>query len=379
MYKYQEHPRYFAQVAGGLEEVGSAEITGLGAREVAPAYRGLYFDADPATLYRINYRSRLLTRVLAPLTSFSCHNPDYLYRTLLEVDWSDFMNVDDTFAVFANVSNSKIRHSKYAALRVKDAIVDQFRERTGRRPSVDTTSPSVWFNLYIENNHATLSLDTSGGSLHRRGYRTESTSAPMQETVAAAIIQMTGWDGESPLYDPMCGSGTLLAEALMHVCRIPAGYLRPRFGFEALPDFDPALWTRVRKKANANIRPLPDGLISGSDRDASAVEAARMNLAQLPHGDHIRLKVADMLALEGFSGTTLVMNPPYGKRMSQTDEAMGLMKSIGDFLKQRCTGSTAYVYVGERSLLKSVGLRPTWKRELISGALDGRLAKYEMY
>lgn len=379
MYKYQEHPRYFAQVAGGLEEIGSAEITSLGAREVAPAYRGLYFDADPAALYRINYRSRLLTRVLAPLTSFSCHNPDYLYRTLLEVDWSDFMNVDDTFAVFANVSNSKIRHSKYAALRVKDAIVDQFRERTGRRPSVDTISPSVWFNLYIENNHATLSLDTSGGSLHRRGYRTESTSAPMQETVAAAIIQMTGWDGESPLYDPMCGSGTLLAEALMHVCRIPAGYLRPRFGFESLPDFDAGLWKRVRKESDAKIRALPPGLIAGSDTDAAAVQAARTNLARLPQGDQVRVSRADMFELDGFKDTTLIMNPPYGKRMGQDGQAQRLMKSIGDFLKQRCTGSTAYMYVGDRSLLKSVGLRETWKRELISGALDGRLAKYEMY
>lgn len=379
MYKYQEHPRYFAQVAGGLEEIGSAEIASLGAKEVAPAYRGLYFDADAATLYRINYESRLLTRVLAPLTSFSCHNPDYLYRTLLEVNWSDFMDVDDTFAVFANVSNSKIRHSKYAALRVKDAIVDQFRERTGRRPNVDTINPSVWFNLYIENNHATLSIDTSGGSLHRRGYRVESTSAPMQETVAAAIIHMTEWDGETPLYDPMCGSGTLLAEALMHVCRIPAGYLRPPFGFAALPDFDAGLWKRVKKEADAKMRALPKGLISGSDQDAAAVQAARTNLARLPSGDNVRVDVASMFDLEGFKDTTLVMNPPYGKRMSREDQAKRLMKSIGDFLKQRCTGSTAYMYVGERSLLKSVGLRQTWKRELVSGAFDGRLAKYELY
>ena len=274
IYKYQDQPRYFAQVAGGLEKAGAEELERLGAREIAPAFRGLYFDADPATLYRINYESRLLTRVLAPLTSFTCHNPDYLYRTLLEVNWSDFMNVDDTFAVFANVSNSKIRHSKYAALRVKDAIADYFRERTGRRPDVDTIDPTVWFNLHIENNHATLSLDTSGGSLHRRGYRTESTSAPMQETVAAAIIRMTEWDGETPLHDPMCGSGTLLAEALMHVCRIPAGYLRRRFGFEALPDFDRQTWTKVKEDADARIRALPDGLISGSDIDPEAVSAA---------------------------------------------------------------------------------------------------------
>ena len=379
IYKYQDHPRYFAQVAGGLEKAGAEELERLGAREIAPAFRGLYFDADPATLYRINYESRLLTRVLAPLTSFTCHNPDYLYRTLLEVNWSDFMNVDDTFAVFANVSNSKIRHSKYAALRVKDAIADYFRERTGRRPDVDTIDPTVWFNLHIENNHATLSLDTSGGSLHRRGYRTESTSAPMQETVAAAIIRMTEWDGETPLHDPMCGSGTLLAEALMHVCRIPAGYLRRRFGFEALPDFDRQTWTKVKEDADARIRALPDGLISGSDIDPEAVSAARRNLANLPSGRNVRVKQADLFELDGLTDTTIVMNPPYGRRMSDQPAAKELMTSIGDFLKQRCTGSTAYIYVGERSLLKSVGLRSTWKRPLISGALDGRLAKYELY
>lgn len=379
MYKYQEHPRYFAQVAGGLEESGAAEIMSLGATEVSTSYRGIYFDADPATLYRINYESRLLTRVLAPLTSFGCHNTDYLYRSLLDVEWADFMSVDDTFAVFANVSNSKIRHSKYAALRVKDAIVDSFREQTGRRPSVDTHHPSVWFNLHIENNHATLSLDTSGGSLHRRGYRTESTSAPMQETVAAAIIRMTEWDGKTPLHDPMCGSGTLLAEALMHVCRTPAGYLRTRFGFEVLPDYDAGLWKRVRKEADAKIRALPSGLIAGSDKDARAVAAARNNLSRLPSGDGIVVKHTDMMDLDGFNGVTLVMNPPYGKRMSDSAHVDRLMTSIGDFLKQRCTGSTAFIFVGDRKLLKRVGLRPSWRRELVSGALDGRLVKYELY
>lgn len=380
MYKYQEYPRFFAQVAGGIEELGAAELTELGATEVATAYRGCFFEGDAATLYRVNYQSRLLTRVLAPLTSFLCHNPDYLYRTMREVPWTDFMRVDDTFAVFANVSNSKIRHSKYAALRVKDAIVDTFREANGRRPDVDTRAPDVWFNLHIENNHATLSLDTSGGSLHRRGYRQAAGPAPMQETVAAAIIRLSGWEGEQPLYDPMCGSGTLLAEALMHYCRIPAGYLRAEsFGFEKLPDFDAAVWKQVRQDANAQIRPLPDGLIAGSDRDAEAVAAARKNLSALPQGKQVALRVADVLKLDGFTGTTLVTNPPYGLRMGHSESVKRFIRAFGDFLKQRCTGSTAYLYVGERELLKYVGLRSTWKQPLVNGALDGRLAKYELY
>ncbi|MFQ5572520.1 MAG: class I SAM-dependent RNA methyltransferase, partial [Rhodothermales bacterium] len=326
MYQYQQTQRFFAQIARGMEELGAEELTDLGARNIAPAYRGLYFDADQAALYRINYGSRLVTRVLAPLTAFQCHNPDYLYRTARSVQWTDFMTVDHTFAVFANVSNSKIRHSKYAALRVKDAVVDTFREQCGRRPSVDTRHPHVWINLYIENNRATLSLDTAGGSLHRRGYRQQTGSAPMQETVAAAVIRLSGWQGERPLVDPMCGSGTLLAEALMHYCRIPAGYLRRHFGFEALPDFDETVWAAVRREADEQMRPLPAGLIAGSDASAEAIAAARTNMRTLPYGEHVALSVRAYQDREDLEGVTLISNPPYGIRV-------GRKETIGDFYK----------------------------------------------
>lgn len=379
MYKYQEFARYFAQIAGGTEELGAEELQELGASNTSAAYRGVYFDAEPAVLYRVNYCSRLATRILVPLTSFGCHDEDYLYRTALEVDWSDFLTVERTFAVFANVTNSKIGHSKYAALRVKDAIVDQFRERTGRRPNVDTRHPHVWFNLYIENNHATISLGASGGSLHRRGYRTESIEAPLQETVAAAIIRLTEWDGDRHFHDPMCGSGTLLAEALMHYCRVPAAYLRDGFGFEALPDFAPALWRTVKAEADAGMRELPDGLISGSDADPAAVEAALANLMQLPYGDRVDVHARDFRDLGPMEDVTLAMNPPYGVRMGDARRVQHLYRQIGDFLKQKCTGSTAYIYVGKPELLKSVGLRTSFKKPLVSGPMEGRLAKYEMY
>ena len=379
MYLYQENGRYFAQIARGTEELGAEELTELGARNVSPSYRGLYFDADAATLYRINYEARLITRVMAPLTAFHCHNPDYLYRIAARIDWTDFLSVDQTFAVTANVSNSKIRHSKYAALRVKDALVDGFREQFGKRPNVDTRDPDVWINLYIENNHATLSLDTSGGSLHRRGYRVATGEAPMQETVAAAIVRLSEWEGERPLYDPMCGSGTLLLEALMHYGRIPAGYLRSRFGFEALPDFDAEVWARVRREANGRIRPLPEGLIGGSDMSEEMVAAARANAALLPGGHRIALRAVDFRKLPGLHGTTLLTNPPYGLRLGRKETIGVFYRELGDFLKQRCSGSTAYVYAGDRALLKRIGLRPAWKKPLVNGALDGRLAKYELY
>ncbi|HMB90919.1 MAG TPA: THUMP domain-containing protein [Rhodothermales bacterium] len=379
MYQYQQTRRFFAQIAGGLEETGKAELADLGATDIAPAYRGLYFDADDATLYRINYQTRLLTRVLAPLLTFDCHSDRYLYKTARSLDWTDFLSLDTTFAIFANVSHSKITHSKYAALRLKDAIVDDFRDRTGKRPSIDTRNPDVWLNLHIENNQAIISLDTSGGSLHRRGYRTETGDAPMQETVAAAAVRFSGWNGENPLYDPMCGAGTLLAEALMHYANIPSGYLRDDFGFAHLPDFDAATWQAVKAEADSQIRSIPPGLLGGSDIDPDAVAAARTNLHALPGGEAVNLEVKDFHQIESLENVTILSNPPYGLRMGREEDMSDFYQALGDFLKQRCTGSTAYLYFGKREWIKSIGLRASWKKPLVHGSLDGRLVKYEMY
>lgn len=379
MYQYQQTHRYFAQIAGGLEETGEEELTELGATDIAPAYRGLYFDAAAATLYRINYQTRLLTRVLAPLITFDCHSDRYLYKTARSIDWTDFLSLDKTFAIFANVSGSNISHSKFAALRLKDAIVDDFRDRTGQRPNIDTRNPDVWLNLHIENNQAIISLDTSGGSLHRRGYRTETGDAPMQETVAAAAVRFSGWDGETPLYDPMCGAGTLLAEALMHYARIPSGYLRDDFGFEQLPDFDAAIWKAVKAEADSQIRALPDGLLSGSDIDPDAIAASRANLQVLPGGEAVDLKVQDYQKIESLENVTIISNPPYGLRMGREEDMTDFYQSLGDFLKQRCTNSTAYLYFGKREWIKKIGLRASWKKPLVNASLDGRLVKYEMY
>lgn len=201
----------------------------------------------------------------------------------------------------------------------------------------------------------------------------------MQETLAASIILLSGWDGLNPLYDPMCGSGTLLCEALMHHCRIPAGYLRKAFGFEHLPDFDPGIWRMVRQQADREIRPLPEGLISGSDSSGEAIASARANASRLPGGRGITLKKKRFQDIPGLPSMTIVTNPPYGLRLSRNQDMKVFMKELGDFLKQRCTGSKAFVYFGDRSLLKSVGLRTSWKRPLRNGPLDGRLVAYELY
>jgi putative N6-adenine-specific DNA methylase len=201
----------------------------------------------------------------------------------------------------------------------------------------------------------------------------------MQETLAAAIIRLSGWNGETPLYDPMCGSGTLLFEALMHACRIPAAYLRRSFGFRFMPDFEECTWESVKREADKHMRPLPKGLIAGSDSSAQAVEMARMNSRNLPSGKEVRLSRMRFQDIGSLRDTTVVCNPPYGLRMKKSEDMGTFMKELGDFLKQRCTGSTAYVYFGNRELIKKVGLRSAWKKPLKNGQLDGRLVKYELY
>lgn len=221
------------------------ELKRLGAEKITPGVRGAHFSADRAALYRINYLARLITRVLAPLMSFPCRDRDDLYRVGSAIEWAQMFSPDQTFGVFSNVSgNPHITHSNFASLCLKDAVADHFRVNCGRRPNVDRTNPDIWLNLHIDKAHGAISIDTSGGSLHRRGYRNETVVAPMQEILAAAIVELTGWQGEKPLYDPMCGSGTLLCEAMMRYCRIPSGYLKKSFGFGFLPDFDKTLWEK---------------------------------------------------------------------------------------------------------------------------------------
>lgn len=379
MFAYQQNRRFFAQTAEGLEDLSAEELRLLGASDLSPTYRGLYFAADRPTLYRITYRSRLVTRVLAPLAAFGCHSTDTLYRKARLIPWKEIMGVDQTLAVFANLSNSKMRHSQYAALCLKDAVVDYFREDCGQRPNVNRDDPDVWLNVFVESNRAVVSLDVSGGSLHRRGYRLDAIEAPMQETVAAAIVRWTEWDGAQPLVDPMCGSGTLLAEALMHHCRIPAGYLRTRFGFERMPDFDRAGWEKLRQAEDHAIRPLPPGRITGSDAARESVALAVANLRRLPHGDAVRVQRADYRRRQDLGSRVIVCNPPYGIRMQQPGGIEGFYRELGDYLKNSCQGATAFIYFGDRTMLKHIGLKPSWKRPLKNGGLDGRLAKFEMY
>lgn len=378
-YQYQRNGYYFAQVAEDLKDLATEELAELGAEDINPDYSGICFSADKATLYRVNYLSRLLSRCLAPLLSFPCPDTDTLYQEAKQIKWEHFFARGATFAISANVSDSAISHSKYASLRLKDAIADYFRSKTGRRPDVSVLDPDIQLNLHIRHDEAVISLDTSGCALHKRGYREESVPAPMRETVAAAMIRYSEWDGSVPLYDPMCGSGTLLCEALMHYSHIPAGIFRNHFGFEVLPDFDRAIWEQVKKEADRGIRALPEGLIAGSDLSGQAVRAAKINLMGLHYANNVHVERMDFKELPPLEDHVVVANPPYGIRLGKDEDLDSFYKEFGDFLKSKCKGSDAFVYFGDRKYIGLIGLKASWKKPIKAGALDGRLVKYELY
>ena len=380
-YLYQQEKRYFAQVAPGLEEAAAAELTALGADAAKAQFMGVAFQADQAVLYRCNYECRLASRILAPLISFPCRSEDDLYRQAVGLQWTDFLTPHQTFAIYATRSkDSPVQHTGYSALKLKDAVVDFFQNKRKQRPNVDKHAPDVWFNVHSDHQQATISIDTSGGSLHKRGYRQKSVPAPLQETVAAAILHFSQWDGTRPIYDPMCGSGTLLTEALMRHCNIPAGFLRKRFGFENLPDHDPLLWQRTKTDAERRIAALPPGLIGGSDQSPDAVAAARANNRVLPFGNRIAVSQQRFQQIGGgLPGHLILSNPPYGIRLENRTSAAGLYRDFGDFLKRKCRGATAYVYFGEHHMIKHLGLKPAWKKPIKNGGLDGRLVKYDVY
>ncbi|MBW1680959.1 MAG: class I SAM-dependent RNA methyltransferase [Deltaproteobacteria bacterium] len=379
MFLYQKTGRYFAQVADDIKDLARDELVRLGAKETRPVYRGIHFSATLEVLYRVNYHARLLQRILAPLDAFRCHSDRYLYKRAGEIPWDRLLEPEDTFSVFASVSNSTLRHSKFAALRLKDAVVDQFRARTGKRPSVDKANPDLWINLHVENDRATISVDTSGGPLHRRGYRKLTVEAPMQETLAAALITHAQWTGQKPLYDPFCGSGTILCEAYLMASRTPAGILRKRFGFQRLPDFDPVAWERVEKQASKGITIPPKGLVSGSDHSAAAVRASSRNCAAIDPAGRILISRRDVFDLKSLEGRAIICNPPYGIRSEKHTDLSEFYARFGDFLKRRCQGAQAFIYFGDRRYIKCIGLRPSWKRPLSNGGLDGRLVKIELY
>ena len=375
-YEYLREQRYFAIVTGSLERHAADEAAGLGARIMQPVPRGFSFCGDQAALYRVIISSRLIQRVLAPLASFVCHTEKQLYKKSRElIDWPGLFPVEKPFGIQSNVSGSKITHSLYAGQLLKDAICDSFRERGGQRPNFSTRDADLFFNLHLKDNKATISLDLCGKSMHKRGYRWQAGPAPLQETLAALLVHLSGWDKRRVFLDPMCGSGTILAEALMSACNVPASYLRKDSGYQFLPDHDATLFEKIRAAANSQIKPLPEGLIQGSDIQLRNVEIARQNLASLPYGELVELKASRFQDLDRQEGRLMVTNPPYGVRLGDENSIKRLYNELGDFLKQKCPASESYILCGDKTLVPELRLRAHWKKNLKNGDLEVALAK----
>ena len=370
--------RLIAKTLAGLEPVLAQELEELGAQAVEPITRAVAFEGDKALLYRANLELRTALRILLPVKQGKVRTEDELYRLVRMVDWSQYMKVNDTLAV-DGVTNSKFfTHSKYVALKTKDAIVDQFREATGRRPNVNVYAPRLRVNVHIFNDECTIALDSSDDSLHKRGYRLSSVEAPINEVLAAGMVLLSGWNADRPLLDPMCGSGTLVIEAGLIATQRAPQLNREHFGFKRWPDFDEALWAQILEAAKQRVRKSPVPIL-GSDKDFKAMRLTEQNAmaASLEDTITVQRKKFEKLEPEVESGMIL-MNPPYDERLSEADIG-AFYEMIGDQLKQRFTGFDAWIISSSIYGFKRLGLKSSQKIPLFNGALECRFVKYELY
>ncbi|MDB9526003.1 THUMP domain-containing protein [Oscillatoria sp. CS-180] len=372
--------QYFATVARGLEDTAAQELHTLGARAIAPGFCGVTFEGDQALLYRTNLWARLPFRILVKIAEVRCQDADELYKEIRRIDWEQYLTPDFTLAVAATGKNHQLNHTHFTALQVKNAIVDQQRDRFGQRSSVDTHRPDVQVNIHINRDRATVSLDSSGNSLHRRGYRPAVGKAPLKESLAAALIYLSGWQQTQAFCDPLCGSGTLpLEAALMGLNRAP-GLFRDRFGFETWPDFDAGVWQKLRHEAEAEQHSDLMAPIVGCDRDAEVIAQAQDNARNCQVSDQVTLQKIDLSLVEAPASSGVVLcNPPYGERIGRDEDLAAFYKLLGDVLKQRFKGWTAFVLSGNKALARSIGLKSSQRIPVLNGNLPCQLMKYELY
>ncbi|MGL4554465.1 MAG: THUMP domain-containing class I SAM-dependent RNA methyltransferase [Gemmataceae bacterium] len=368
--------RYFATCGRGIEPVLVNELKAIGATGVTAGRGGVTFHGDRAVMYRANLWLRTAVRVLWPILEADVKSPDELYQAVQTLDWARFMTPDHTLAVDSNVRDSRITHSKYAALRVKDAICDQFVARQGRRPSVDVENPMVPINLHLYRDHAILSLDSSSESLHKRGYRPQLTIAPLNEALAAALVQRTGWAGDVPFLDPLCGGAVLPIEAAWLALRRPPGLTRKHFGFMGWLDYEVGQWAEIRDEARRGVlRALPAS-VRGSDLRADVVAHAERNAAAAGVGHAVKFERADVGRLRLPDGPGVVIcNPPYGERIGEEKDLIPLYQSIGDLAK-RSPGWAVWVFTGNPRLAQAVGVPPREEIAFYNGKIPCRLLRF---
>jgi len=376
----KDRHRFFATAAKGVEPVLAGELRALGMRDVVEETGGVRFFGELEAAYRANLWLRTANRVLMTLREFNCPSEQALYDGVRKIDWRRHLTSKMALAVDANVRSSTMKHSKYAALKTKDAIVDQLREKTGSRPSVDPENPDLRINVHIDRNHCTLSLDTSDESLHKRGYRTAGLEAPLKETLAAALVCFTEWDMKSPFIDPMCGSGTIVIEAALKAANIAPGLIRKTFGFQQWLNFDKNLWDSLVNQAEGLRKPKPQAPIRGYDISGKAISAAMENARAATVGPFVPFIRKDIKDLEPPPGPgVIIVNPPYGERLGQKQELEPFYKTIGDVFKQKCKGYSGFVFTGNLELAKHIGLKASRRIVLFNGPIESRLLKYELY
>lgn len=366
-----------AKTLSGLEDILAAELTALGAQDVRPLSRMVMFRGDLRLMYKANLCCRTAIRVLRRLRKFNCEGEQHLYDEVKAIDWSLYLDPEGSLAIDPVVTNSTFTHSLYVAQKAKDAIVDQFRERTGKRPSVDLDAPDLRLNLHMNQNITTLYLDSSGDSLHKRGYRTVQNIAPINEVLAAGIIHKTGWDRASSFMDGMCGSGTFVIEAALMARRIAPGVFRKKFGFEKWKDYDRALYQDVFREVESqeNRDPLPFR-IAGSDLDPASVAIARQNARNAGVEADIQIECGDFAQQPPPTEPgVLVMNPPYGERI-EVPKIEAMYRMIGDRLKTKYNGWRAFLFSANLGALRHVGLRPAQETPMWNGRMESRLVEY---
>lgn len=372
-----EKEKLIAKTFHGLEDVLAQELTELGAENIEKGRRMVSFFGDKEMLYRANFELRTAIRILKPIATFQATTADEVYEAIKKIDWTNYLELNTTFAVDSVVYSEDFRNSKFVSYKVKDAIVDFFREKTGQRPNISVSDPNIRFNMHISEEACTISLDASGESLHKRGYRQNSVESPINEVLAAAMIMMTGWKGECDLIDPMCGSGTIPIEAALIARNIAPGVFRQHYAFEKWKDFDKDLMERIYNDDSKERKFTHH--IYGYDIDNKAIAIANQNVKAAGMTNEISLSVQPFQKFtQPTEKSIIVMNPPYGERVSSPD-LLGLYRTIGERLKHQFVGNDAWIIGYREETFEQIGLKPSLKITLYNGALNCTFNKYTIF
>jgi putative N6-adenine-specific DNA methylase len=366
-----------AKTFKGLENVLANELTRIGAKDVKVLNRAVSYTGNKALMYKSNLYLRTALTVLKPIHSFKVRNEVELYKGVSQIDWSEYMSVDDTLSINTMVSSEYFNHSQFVALKSKDAIVDQFKAKFGKRPSIDTEKPTLLLNIHLTDDKCELSLDSSGESLHKRGYRVNSGLAPINEVLAAGLIQLAGWDGDCNFFDPMCGSGTIPIEAALIAYNIPPGIFRKEFGFEKWRDFDPDLLESIYNDDSSSREFKYQ--IFGSDVSAGAIRIASENAKNAFLTNKIKLSIASFESLVPPQEKGVVLfNPPYGERLKKNN-ILEMYQMIGNRLKGFYTGYDVWILSGNKDAIDFIGLHPSKKISLLNGSIECKFQRYNIY